>query len=523
MPYGYGLWLQELLDNNSGLFLFAPSIVFCILDARELFRGKTSYTECLEELCNIQAVFSTTLQQHSEYLFFIANLDYPNEIAHVYKDTLWHRSVELEWNKMVQQLYSTFDNCYMFDIKSIIENCGRKTFYSAKMWYLGGCRFSLKGYNLVEKSICQITQSYEGKQKKCLLLDLDNTLWGGIIGEQGLHNIQLSEFKEGARYKDFQRVIKNLKDMGIILGIVSKNNEDDAMEVIRQHEHMVLQENDFVIRKINWDSKVENIKQVAAELNIGLDAIVFIDDNPVEREQIQQLIPEVSIPEFPHDTSLLAQFMMDVWQQYFLKLDITEEDRKKTVLYQQNSARHQAKSAIHNVEDFLYSLKTIITVWQATREDVERIAQLTQKTNQFNLTTKRYTADEIQAMLVSPHFEVWIGTVSDKFGDNGKTIVWIIHYSETDVELDTFLMSCRVMGRKIEEQVLGFIERYLGEQGIDQLQTFYFPTKKNIPVREFFINMGYKAVQVDDIGNTTYIMDLSCEDKRQEYARLIVQ
>jgi FkbH-like protein len=345
----------------------------------------------------------------------------------------------------------------------------------------------MKAEKVLEQYINRCVDSVKGKRKKCMVLDLDNTLWGGVVGEVGMEGIELSDYKEGARYKDFQKKLKEIKDLGIILAVVSKNNFDDAIKVIREHKHMVLKEEDFVALKINWDLKSQNIRDLSEELNIGLDSIVFIDDNPVERESVKRELPEVTVPGFPQDTSELLNFAVELYHNYFYTLDITDEDTVKTEIYRQNMKRRDAQKSSASYEDFLKSLETKIEIRRISAENVQRAAQLTQKTNQFNLTTKRYSEQELLALIDEEGFEGFVAYVSDRFGDNGMVSVVITkRKTDTEIELDTFLLSCRVMGRFIEEQIIGFIEDLYKKSGYKRLVTYYKPTEKNAPVKDFF-------------------------------------
>jgi len=519
--HGFGTWLQELLDKNSGLYINNPELIFLLIDAKELFRGKETFEECLNEVKQIEDILEIVLIKNKEKLIFISNIDYPEDKIYPYKKLSYNKIIEYEWLKMLKKLCDKYINCYVFDIKSLIEQIGQKSFYSSKLRYVGGIPFSLEGIKLISQHINKIASSYKGERKKCLLIDLDNTIWGGIIGEDGIYGIELSEFKEGGRYKDFQRLIKQIKDTGVILGIVSKNNKDDVIEVFKKHEHMILKEDDFVITKINWNNKIDNIKQISNELNIGLDSIVFIDDNEVECEQIRCFLPDVTVPEFPKDTSDLPEFIKEVYKKYFFTLNVTDEDKNKSLMYKQNIERQRMYNSVNNLEEFLYSLQTEIKVWKATSNDVERIAQLTQKTNQFNLTGHRYTNEEIRDIIKKENIEVWVGSVKDKFGDNGKVIVWIINLNDNVAELDTFLMSCRVMGRYLEEQIIDFIEKMIYSKGIKKLRTYYVPSSKNLPVKDLFLKLGYSIININEDGKITYEIELPTKNTRKSFATLI--
>lgn len=518
-PDGYGVWVQELLDKNSKLYQASPVFVFAFLDARELF-SNLSYADCLKEIKQIQAYFEQAIETHPVVKFFIADLDYPENVITSYATITAARKIEILWTQMLMQLEEKYSNMYIFKLKDLISEVGRSSFYSRKLWYLGGIKFSGLSDSLIADQIERILLAHQGVRKKCLLLDLDNTLWGGVVGELGANGIELSAVKEGSRFKDFQQRIKEMKEAGVILGIVSKNNWDDIREVFATNKNMVLKEEDFAAIKVNWKDKIDNIKEIAGDLNIGLESMVFIDDNPVEREAVKQLIPEITVPDFPKDTTGLESFIKQVWNDYFFVLDIVREDMAKTAMYLQNSKRVAALKSIGNMEEYLKTLDTIIKIWQARPEDIERISQLTQKTNQFNLTTKRYQEEEIRSFMDSPLHYVFVASVEDRYGDSGKVAVIILEKDDV-VKVDSFLMSCRVMGRKIEDQLVDYIESFMIREGQSQIVAYYRPTVKNKPVQDLFDRLGYEIIRSDESGNKTYLIELSSRPKRVQYARLV--
>ena len=408
-----------------------------------------------------------------------------------------------------------------------MEQVGRSLLYSNKRWYLGGLRFSTAGEKLIARELERILDAQLVARKKCLLLDLDNTLWGGVIGEDGVEGIQLSETGEGARYRDFQLRIRELGKMGVILGIVSKNNEADAFEVFERHEHMVLRKDDFAAMKINWSAKAQNIAEIAQDLDIGMDSIVFIDDNPVEREAIRTALPEVTVPEFPADTCELASFLERVYKECFFTLESTEEDRKRTEAYLANAKRAAERTAAPSIEEFLAGLRTKIFLTRARDEDLPRAAQLTQKTNQFNLTTRRYTEQELRALQTTPGADVFIASVADKYGDNGKVFVSIVRREAPDTaELDTFLMSCRVVGRFIEDQILDQLVKELRADGLSRLRVQFIPTRKNAPARAFVERLrGGRLVSDEESGAQTWEFDIAKASPvtKPAYAELLTQ
>lgn len=517
---GYGTWVQEIIDPGSGLYRFDPDIVFIILDAEELMRAKRDFNEKINDLENYKNILEEAAKNKPSILFFVSTMDFPGRQIRSLKEIKEEPRIESRWHEELLKL-NRADNFYIFDLKRMIEENGRKTFYSSKLWYLSGMKYSMTALALIRAEVEKIIASFEGKQKKCLILDLDNTLWGGVIGEDGSQGIELAEFGEGARFKDFQQRIKEMKERGVILTIVSKNNWEDVAEVFQRHPHMVLKEEDFVSKKVNWNPKYQNIRELSAELNIGLDSFVFIDDSPMERASIRHQLPGVVVPDFPGDTSNLEAFIIKIYRDYFLNLQYTEEDQNKTEMYRQNLEKNQAMKDAASFEDFLKSLQIHIKIWRIREDDIRRASQLSQKTNQFNLTTRRYTEKDLHQFVQSGQYNVFIASVEDKFGDNGKTALVIVKIiNDKLAELDTFLMSCRVMGKSVEDRIIDYIENKLTPSGIEELRTYYIPTAKNKPAAEFFDRLGYRVIDTDESGSKQYTLVLKEKPARKSYARL---
>jgi len=329
------------------------------------------------------------------------------------------------------------------------------------------------------------------QRKKCLVLDLDNTLWGGVLGEDGIEGVQLDGDYPGKAFHAWQEGLRELANEGVILAICSKNNEADVEALFAARE-MPLKLEDFVSKRINWQDKATNICAIAEELNIGLDSMVFLDDNPTERELIRQQLPMVAVPEFPAQPYGLAELYAQLVREYFSVYALTDEDRKKTEQYWQNASRKQLEAQFTDMTDFLRSLEMKLKIERVTAECVgtPRVAQMTQKTNQFNLTTRRYTEDDIRSM-IAHGAEVWTLAVCDRFGDNGITGLMIL-VPENGWRIDTMLMSCRVLGKGIEEAFFkNVVARYSGA-----LHAEYIPTAKNGQVADFYARMG-----LSDCGN----------------------
>ncbi|WP_321281274.1 HAD-IIIC family phosphatase [Marinifilum fragile] len=351
-------------------------------------------------------------------------------------------------------------------------------------------------------------------RKKCLVLDLDNTLWGGILGEDGINGIQIGGDYPGNVFLEFQKALLELKRTGVILTVCSKNNEQDVIDVWEKNPFLLLRNKDFSAYRINWNNKVDNIKEIAQELNIGLDSIVFIDDNPVERELVRQLLPSVETPEFPAQVYSLPFFINTIIDKYFGIYNITAEDKVKTEQYVANKQRVNAKNAYSDLSDYIKSLEIEITLQDADSFNFSRIAQLTQKTNQFNLTTKRYVESEI-IDLVKGGSKVNCISVKDKFGDSGITGVAIIKLDKTKKSaiIDSFLLSCRILGRGIEDAFILSLLSDLKSNGINTVYASYLSSPKNKQVSEFYEKVGFEKIEdnYENCSEKSYKLNLSQE------------
>jgi len=482
---GFGTWAQELINPDSDTWRQAPSVVAVLIDGAELLRSRNPLTDDdrFDRLSQAQSIVSSAAEAHPGVTFLVSTLDIPQEGIATLADFGPERFFEADWLSGLRTLATQRPNLLVWDVKRLVEAIGRDRFYSAKRQYFGGLRYSIDGEKTLAEDLRQMLRAYRGMRKKCLVLDLDNTLWGGVVGEDGPEGISLDDVGPGARYKDFQRRLKELKELGVILVIASKNNHADALDVIRSHPHMVLQEDDFAAMKIDWAPKAQNIAALAETLNIGTDSLVFIDDSPVERGSVTAALPEVTVPEFPDDTAELPAFLQGIYRQHFLFLSLTQEDRQKTKMLLQNARRAEAQTLAGSAEDFLRALETTIEIGAITDRDVSRAAQLTQKTNQFNLTTRRYTEADLNQMRHRGNSLILLANVSDRFGDSGKCCLAIVERDGAHARLDSFLMSCRVMGRHVEDEILAHLIARLREMGVEKLTIEIRPTDKNTPAR----------------------------------------
>ena len=357
------------------------------------------------------------------------------------------------------------------------------------------------------------------KRKKCLVLDLDNTLWGGVLGEEGIDGIQIGGDYPGKAFLYFQEALLQLSQRGVILTICSKNNEQDVLDAWEKNPYLVLKKEHFATYRINWNDKATNIQEMAKELNLGLDSFVFVDDNPTERELIKQLLPMVEVPAFPAQPYELPTFFQTLVADYFQVYAITDEDQKKTLQYKANASRAQEQRNFGDFTDFLKSLDIQMTIEQANDFNIQRIAQMTQKTNQFNLTTKRYTDADIRQFLQAG-WQIWCLSVADKFGDNGITGCIMVH----DAEIDSLLLSCRILGKGIEHAFLKTVLSQLRSEGVGEVKAAYGPTIKNKQVADFYDKNGFTVDSEEADGAKHYTLSLAEADLNiEEYYHITIK
>jgi FkbH-like protein len=319
--------------------------------------------------------------------------------------------------------------------------------------------------------------------KKCIVLDLDNTLWGGVIGEDGIDGIALSLTPPGAYFIAFQQALRDLLDRGIILAINSANNPDDALSVIRTHPNMILKEHHFAASRINWNNKVDNMRELAQELNIGLDSMVFLDDSPLNRESMRTFLPEVETPELPVDPAHYTKFLHSL--PYFEGGTITDEDKMRGNMYVTERLRKEAEKKSESREAFLNSLGTQLQIFEDDASSLARLSQLTEKTNQFNVKKRPLTEEEVAQFMHAGHYSVFHARAIDQFGDHGIIAFALVRKEETLWHVESLLMSCRVINRGIEDAFLAAIAKRAKQSGAFDVGITFEPSERNEPAREF--------------------------------------
>lgn len=377
----------------------------------------------------------------------------------------------------------------LLDLQGLMLNAGARHAHDARKWQLYRQPYSETFWQDIGAMLGRMIAAEKTSPKKCVVLDLDNTLWGGIIGEDGLGGIALGDEFPGKAYRDFQKYLLHLKSKGVMLAVASKNNPDDAYEVFDRHDAMVLGRKDIAVFEIHWESKVESIKRVAARLNIGLDALVFVDDNPKEIGEVRERLPDVSCVMVPEELAYLPGVLAGT--DFFDFAEVTDEDRRRTEMMQADSLRQQVQETMSE-EDFRKSLNLKISVFAAQKQHMARVTQLINKTNQFNLTTRRRTQDEVEALAISKDALVLGMDISDKYGDYGLVGAAVLTKDGRSCIIDTLLMSCRVLGRGAEETFIAKLAEAAKSLGCEELRGRYVPTPKNAMVKDLYARFGFR-------------------------------
>lgn len=487
IPEGFDLWISDVLNPSSRIYEPDMDAVFVLLDGTWVSSQPDNE---VEQKIHLWESAVEKLAGATNAFLFVSTIDFKENRIKTYGERKNYFAWSNGWYQFVQGLSERKRNVYVFDLLQKITDIGRENFYSSKMWYMGSMPYSKTGIGVVVDEITLVIEAAFGNRKKAAVLDLDNTLWGGVIGEDGIDGIVLSDHGEGSRFYNFQQKLLEMKKRGVVLAIDSKNNESDV-EAMFDHPSLLLKKDDFVSLKINWNDKASNFKEIEEELNLTESAFVFIDDNPMEREVISGQCMEVCVPEFPKDTVELPAFAERVYRDYFQTLRLTDEDRRKTQMYKEEADRKLFKTDGLDLDKYIKLLEINADIHRMKTEECGRVHQLCSKTNQFNLTTKRYTLKEIEEFASDVNTDIFTVATSDRFGSNGLVGVVIVKKELEDAVIDTFLISCRVMGRKLENVITGLLIRYYGGS-YKNLTGKYVRTAKNTPVENLYSSLGFE-------------------------------
>lgn len=496
-PYvgGYNQYHQDLLDKDSELYRFKAHITILFLDINAFlgddyyfpyrlteFQRRTLIKKKADEVLGLVKAFS----KYSHGKLVLHNFVIPTYSSM----GILENKQEFGFFEMVRGLNQTLEESlrknrevFIFDYDLFLSKCGKGNSCDEKMRYLADMRLDQNLIPALCDEYMRYIKAVKGKTRKCIVLDLDNTLWGGVIGEDGFDGIRLSVTSPGNSFIEFQKYLLALFERGVLLAINSNNNKDEAMKAIRGHPSMVLKENCFAALRINWNNKAKNMVEIARELNIGLDSLVYIDDDKRNRQLIREMLPQVLVLELPEDPALYASALKGCREFDFVH--ITDEDKKRGIMYAQERRRKDTKGLFDDIEGYLAHLDIRVRIKKVDNFSVPRVSQLTLRTNQFNFTTRRYSEGEIRSIIKNKDCLVYSVGVHDRFGDSGISGLVIMKKESAGLVLDSFLLSCRVLGKGIEKAVMAFCVDAARKMKAKYLICEYRKTEKNAPAKKF--------------------------------------
>ena len=510
---------QEILAPDSGLYRFAPDIVILSVLGEHLCPAlydrlpTTDGVQPEETVARIEGLIDTFRMRSSAPLL-VQNLLPPLYPVFGVGDA----SIPFGQRQQVQRINARLGEIcrerlgvYVVDYEALVARHGVLAWHDERMRYFAQLPIDKRMFLPLASEYAKIVAILKGGAKKCVVLDLDNTLWGGIVGEDGVDGIRLDTTYPGNAYKAFQQALRALNERGVLLAVASKNNPADVDEVFDKHPHMVLTKGDFAAMQVGWQPKSQMIETIAEELSVGLEHIVLIDDNPVECAEVSCALPMVRTIVFPKQPEQFAAALAG--EGLFDVLQLSKEDLNRTRLYKQRAAAENLRSTAANLEDFYSSLEMEIVIEPVNATSLSRTAQLTQKTNQLNLTTHRYSEADIAARLRDPAWYCCTVGVRDRFGDNGIIGVMLAQHVADRLILDTFLMSCRVIGRTVETAMLAHLCDVAERFGARVVEARLIPTAKNLPVRPLLPDHNFAASGEQD-GASTWRLDLGARRVR---------
>lgn len=509
----YNQFWQDVMFDNPELLEFQPDIIYVHTSSRNIrsFPEISDTPEQITEMLDEEYAYFEKMWQKIEEVYhcpiiqnnfeqpwyrLLGNKDFSDVHGRVnYVNRL---------NARLCEYAQTHNNFFINDINYMASCYGLRKWSDPFYWHMYKYACAVPAIPELAYNIANIVKSVYGKNKKALVLDLDNTLWGGVVGDDGADNIEIGqETPMGQLYSEFQQYLKAHKQLGILLNINSKNDEENALAGLNRPDS-VLKPEDFLIIKANWQNKDRNIIEIADEINIGLDSLVFVDDNPAERHIVAEQVPEVAVPEMDD----VVKYITNLDRSGFFELTyFSNDDLKRNEMYKANVERQKQERSFANYEDYLRSLEMRAEIAPFNATYMSRIAQLTNKSNQFNLTTRRCTVADIEEIAENPTYITLYGKLADKFGDNGVVSVVFGHRDAATAELfhiDLWLMSCRVLKRDMEAAMLDSLVEKCQQAGIKCIQGYYYPTAKNAMVKEFYGGMGFTKTAEDEEGNTVW-------------------
>ena len=501
----YGQYLQDLLDPSSGLHRFEPNAILFALDSDTLTAGFEPSMTAAEA----DAAFDLTVQRIEQSWALAQDafrspimMQTPMPVFPSLMGSNEHRLPGSRSNALIRlnvRLRSMADQAGV-DLVALddhVASDGLDGWHDAALWHRAKQEVTPAATPVYGDLVARVLAAYQGRSAKCLVLDLDNTIWGGVVGDDGTDKLVLGQGSAlGEAFVGVQRYAKNLAQRGVILAVCSKNDEANALEPFERHPDMILRRADIACFVANWTDKAANLRTIAERLNIGVDSLVFLDDNPFERNLVRAALPEVAVPEVPDDPALIPRCLAAAG--YFESLSITADDRARTAQYRDNEDRKAILASATDLPSYLRGLDMRLLWGPFDPVGLPRIVQLVNKTNQFNLTTRRITADEAKAVMGEPTSVGLQIRLLDRFGDNGMIAVVIGHLRGRDLVIETWLMSCRVLGRGVEDATLDLVVGEAKRLGATRIVGEYRPSAKNGMVRDHYRKLGFTANREDD-------------------------
>ena len=509
-------YFQELLDESSGTLALRPDAIVLSLSLRYLspqlvFGGADLSHALVDEALNkaMDTIVSWTdlALSKTDANIYICNFARPPSTRFGPADAsieVGEEGMYATLNQRVAGLTRRDPRVHVVDASHAVSCAGLARGWTPRMYYLAKIEWGTEATLWLARGLARALRAQIRPARKCLVLDMDNTLWGGVLGEDGPDGIKVGKGDPTSEaFSAFQAAILDMKARGVLLAACSKNNLSDVEEMFRLRDDLPLSLEDFAYKAINWDPKHINIRSIAKALNIGLDSLVFVDDNPVECELVRQTLPEVLTLQLPEDPTVLADFLYDLPD--FDKLRFTAEDARKTQQYAENFKREELQKSIGDLTTFLESLETQVNISIASTGSVSRVHQLFNKTNQFNTTTIRYQTSEITEFISGSDKVLYTISAADRFGDLGMIGVCLIRIEQDRADVDSFVMSCRALGRGIETAAMNCIKQDLfSRRGSSEITARFLPTTKNKPSANFFVDQGFETVAANDGGAVSY-------------------
>lgn len=512
LPVPFGQYGMQLADPASPLhsdrldfyvfcerfedFLESPFAVFDVAQEAGIEERFARYLETIERA---RAVLPGR--------FLVLDLAPVRPLSSTLDDSVYEESspsgMVARLNARLRDLCNRLPDCHLVRLSALVSQFGARHANPGKFWHLGRFAYSGEFGKFLSQRLIQIILALTGRTARLVVLDLDNTLWGGVIGDDGLKGIRIGGDFPGSVYVEIQKVFKALKHRGIALAVCSKNTEAVALEAIATHSNMVLRPEDFVAMRINWSSKADNLREIAEEVGLGLSSICLVDDSRYEREEVRRLLPDVLVPELPADKTEWPDFLLGL--PYLASLQLTREDRERAQRYRARAQLGKSESTFADKQSFWRSLGTRLYFYRLADGNLQRVLQLLAKTNQFNMTTLRYTEQELNQLITQGALVVAIG-LSDRYSEPEIIGVLIVTFPagvQDTAVIDTFLLSCRVLGRSVESGILGWLCQSLKQRGLRQLIGMFRPTERNAPASQVYAEHGFRQA-----GDGRYLLDL---------------